>query len=90
MWLHRVSSASLPPRRPRRGRRHRAGDFCVAQFFEAELASELFHDGDPEVGLFRCGKFDGAIGLVNSHELRAFLEFFFGHTGNGAWSGLVK
>src|SRR5438067_1556550 len=48
-----------------------------AELFEAEFEADLFHDGEAEVGFVASGVFDLAIGFVNAHELRPFLELFF-------------
>jgi hypothetical protein len=64
-----------------------AEDGGSADFFEGELAAELLHDGDAEVGFVASGVFDFAVGFVDADELGAGLEFFFDGHGHTHWGG---
>src|SRR4051794_17695887 len=48
--------------------RHRAINVRRAEFLEGEFASDLFHDGDAEVGFIARRVIYLAIGFVNAHE----------------------
>jgi len=50
----------------------------VAQFLQAVLGGQLFHDRQPEGQFDQVGVLDLAVGFVDADELGALLQLFFG------------
>ena len=65
-------------RRPHGRRDGRAGDRGGPDFLELEFEPEFLHNRDAEIRFVARGILDVAVGFVNAHKLRAFLELFFG------------